>query len=168
MKAFKITFIIGLYFILSCNPPHFKDCPEVGIYSEECPCASNMYRWNSYCHFKNDGDLLFRGKSAEQSCLGEFQLIFSKVNPMDGFIFMKMDGFITLVNIVLTDDIGIYSESLSAVCKEINYPIFQLRLLTKDISEKTETIKGYLYWWNHENQSYHDTEEKIELKRFRY
>lgn len=168
MKTIQYIAILCLCFITGCDEPTFPNCPSDGIYSEECPCKSNMYRWHDLCFFKYDNELLFRGKSQKQTCMEEFQLTFNKFSPMVGFSLMKINGYETFVDVVQRDNLGIYSIILDGVCELTNLPSFQLRLLTKDINDKTETIKGYIYWWNHENQSFHDTEEEIELLRFRY
>ncbi|MCB9310153.1 MAG: hypothetical protein H6567_08860 [Lewinellaceae bacterium] len=169
MNPLKYLVVFCFVGFFSCDPPIVKNCPYDGIYTEECPCNDNMYRWQSYCYPKYENEIIFIGESSKHECLKEFLVNHNKFYPMSQFTLTKYSGGIPIaVNFYKKDDDGIFTQLLEGECKDNSLPAFQIKYLTQDINDKTETIKAKIYWWNIENGTYYDDEEDIELKKFMY
>lgn len=169
MNSLKFLIVFCFVGFISCEPPIVKNCPNDGIYTEECPCNDNMYRWQSNCYPKYENDIIFKGGSSKHECLKEFIVNHNKFHPMNDFTLTTYyGGSPSLIHFSKKDEEGIYSELLEVVCYPNGLPAFQIKYLTQDINVKTETIKAKIYWWNIENGTSYDDEEDIELEKFVY
>lgn len=166
MKELKIILFILFISALGCNPINTSDCVSEFVFTEDCPCADNMYRWHDQCRDKKTWELVFRGGSLTHECMNDFLVILPKVDRLEEIYLIKQSGYFTVTHIIRRTDDWIYSEVLGLCSDTSNLPAFQVGINYKEVLDGSATIHGKVNWWHEEFQTYADTEEDITFVRY--
>jgi hypothetical protein len=165
MKQIFNYFLLALFaFILSCTGSEISKCYDYANYTEECPCASNMFRWKTSCLFKNGNEVYYSVSSQEHECLDSVLLIFNKSHFQHSFTLFKNKGYLPIL-IDKKDETNLYSELMGGTCINSSLPAFQIKFTKQSLLEESDEVKGVIYWWTNETSTYYDISEEVVFKR---
>lgn len=110
MKRIKLILFLIAFFAFGCHPANTPHCEYDIIYTDECPCASNMSRWYDMCRYKNTEEFGFRGGGHFHDCMDDYPVIIPKRDKTDEFILLQKNGLMRVTHVIRRTEEWIYSE----------------------------------------------------------